>query len=105
VVADATVQMLRQALRAAAFTGTSKGLTQTTGDNLLWRMHDLYPKTGTSSDSSDYRYLGITGIYGGYAASLTVQGRLSDRLYSSGVAVPAARSVMNGICGLDDIGC
>ena len=104
-VSDATVEALRQALRAAAHTGTSKGLTRQTGDNLLLRMHDLYPKTGTSPSESDYRYLGITGVYGSYAASLTVQGRLGDRLYSSGVAVPAARSVMNGVCGLDDIGC
>jgi penicillin-binding protein 1A len=105
VVSDATVAALRHALRAAAHTGTSKGLTRQTGDNQLWQMHDLYPKTGTSPSESDYRYLGLTGVYGSYAASLTVQGRLGDRLYSSGVAVPAARRVMNGVCGLGDIGC
>lgn len=104
-VSSATVDALRQALRAAAYTGTSKGLTRRTGDNLLWHIHDLYPKTGTSPSRSDYRYLGITGIYGRYAASLTVQGRLGDQLYSSDVAVPAARRVLNGVCRLDEISC
>jgi len=105
LISSATAEALRQALRAAARTGTSKGLTRQTGENLLRQMHNLYPKTGTSPSRSDYRYLGITGVYGSYAASLTVQGRLGDRLYSSGVAVPAARRVMNGVCRLDKVGC
>lgn len=105
LISSTTVEALRQALRAAAHTGTSEILTRQTGENLLWQMHDLYPKTGTSPSRSDYRYLGITGVYGSYAASLTVQGRLGKRLYSSGVAVPAARRVMNGVCRLEDAGC
>jgi len=105
LVTETTVDVLRQALRVAAFTGTSEGLTKQSESNRLRQMRDLYVKTGTSPSDSDYRYLGATGVFGEYAFSLTVQGQLHRDKYASGVAVPAARRVLNGVCGLNDIGC
>jgi len=106
LVTEPTILALRQALRAAAFTGTSKGLTARAKDNTLWRMNNLYAKTGTSQNSSDYRYLGVTTVFGGYAASLTIQGKsIGASAYSSGVVIPAARRVLNSICRTNGIAC
>ena len=106
VVSETTSQTLRDILGATTRVGTARGLTDPNHEDSLWLTNNLTGKTGTSSNESGYRVLGITGTIGHHVYSLSVQGYgVSRSAYSSTTAVPPARRTLHALCTEGHIEC
>lgn len=102
LVREEALDVTREMLRHATFSGTARGLTRPNANGDLWRTN-IYGKTGTSEAGSTearspYRWMGITGVLGEHVFSLTRRGNGLNGHTSTTAAVPAAREVLQEMC-------